>query len=55
MRAANYSSMNIFNQNQIKEINNIIKTNLVEGKDDFAAESHKTSEVSFIYLGKICC
>ena len=53
MRAANYSSMNIFNQNQIKEINNIIKTNLVEGKDDFAAESHKTSEVSFIYLGKI--
>ena len=26
---------------------------MVEGKDDFAAESHKTSEVSFIYLGKI--
>ena len=53
MRAANYSSMNIFNQDQIKEINNVIKANFVEGKDDFASESHKTSDVKFIYYGKI--
>ena len=36
MRAANYSSMNIFNETQIKEINRVIKSNFVEGKDDFA-------------------
>ena len=53
MRAANYSSMNIFNQDQIKEINNVIKANFVEGKDDFASDSHKTSDVKFIYFGKI--
>ena len=53
MRAANYSSMNIFNQNQIKEINNQIKSNFVEGKDDFAANSKKTADVKFVYLGKI--
>ena len=53
MRAANYSSMNIFNQDQIKEINSTIKSNFVEGKDDFAVDSHKTSDVKFIYLGKI--
>ena len=53
MRAANYSSMNIFNQDQIKEINSKIKSNFVEGKDDFAVDSHKTSDVKFIYLGKI--
>ena len=53
MRAANYSSMNIFNQEQIKEINSIIKSNLVEGKDDFASQSTKTSDVKFIYFGKI--
>ena len=52
MRASNYSSMNIFNENQIKEINNAIKLNFVEGKDDFAVDSHKTSDVKFIYLGK---
>ena len=53
MRAANYSSMNIFNENQVKEINKVIKLNFVEGKDDFAVDSHKTSDVKFIYLGKI--
>ena len=53
MRAVNYSSMNIFNENQIKEINKVIKSNFVEGKDDFAADSHKTSDVKFVYLGKI--
>jgi len=53
MRAANYSSMKIFNQDQIKEINNIIKSNFVDGKDDFATDSHKTSDVKFLYLGKI--
>ena len=53
MRAANYSSMNIFNENQIKEINKVIKSNFVEGKDDFATDSHKTSDVKFVYLGKV--
>ena len=53
MRAANYSSMNIFNETQVKEINKVIKSNFVEGKDDFAADSHKTSDVKFVYLGKI--
>tara|TARA_A100001234_G_C12543758_1_gene350048 strand:- start:108 stop:650 length:543 start_codon:yes stop_codon:yes gene_type:complete len=53
MRAANYSSMNIFNGDQIKEINKVIKSNFVEGKDDFAVDSQKTSDVKFIYLGKI--
>ena len=53
MRAANYSSMNIFNESQVKEINKVIKSNFVEGKDDFAVDSHKTSDVKFVYLGKI--
>ena len=53
MRAVNYSSMNIFNDSQIKEINTAIKSNFVEGKDDFAADSHKTSDVKFVYLGKV--
>ena len=53
MRAANYSSTNIFNQDQIKEINNVIKSNFIEGKDDFAADSLKTSDVRFIHFGKI--
>ena len=45
MRAVNYSSMNIFNMDQVKQINNIIKENFIEGKDDAAADSHKTSNV----------
>ena len=53
MRAANYLSMNIYNKEQIKEINAIIKSNLIEGKDDYAADSHKTSDVKFINLGKV--
>ena len=53
MRAANYSSMNLFNQDQIKEINKIIKKNLIQGKDNFAKESVKTSEVKFVNYGKI--
>ena len=53
MRAANYSSMNIFNKEQIKEINTIINTNFVEGKDDMAVDSQKTSNVKFINFGKI--
>ena len=53
MRAANYSSMNIFNESQIKEINRAIRSNFVEGKDDFAVDSHKTSDVKFVFLGKI--
>ena len=53
MRAANYSSMNIFNKEQIKQINSVIKENFIEGKDDAAADSHKTSNVKFVNLGKI--
>ena len=53
MRAANYSSMNIYNKEQIKEINAIIKSNLIEGKDDYAADAHKTSDVKFVNLGKV--
>ena len=53
MRAVNYSSMNIFNKEKVKEINNIIKENFIEGKDDSAAESRKTSNVKFVSLGKI--
>ena len=53
MRAANYSSMNLFNQDQIKEINKIIKKNLIQGKDNFAKESVKTSEVKFVNYGKL--
>ncbi len=53
MRAANYLSMNIFNRDQVKEINNIIRLNFIEGKDDYAADSHKTSDVKFVNFGKI--
>ena len=53
MRAANYSSMNIFNKDQIKEINKVITSNFVEGKDDFAVDSKKTSNVKFVNLGRI--
>ena len=53
MRAANYSSMNIFNKEQVKEINNVIKENFIEGRDDPAADAHKTSNVKFVNLGKI--
>ena len=53
MRAANYSSMNIFNLDQIKEINNVIKSNLIKGNDDSAKDSVKTSDVKFVNYGKI--
>ena len=53
MRAVNYSSMNIFNKEKVKEINSVIKENFIEGKDDSAAESLKTSNVKFVSLGKI--
>ena len=51
MRAANYSSMNLFNKDQVKEINSIINLNFVEGKDDFAVDSNKTSNVKFVNFG----
>ena len=53
MRAANYSSMNIYNKEQVKEINSIIRSNFVEGRDNFAAKSNKTSEVKFVFYGKL--
>ena len=53
MRAANYSSMNIYNQDQIKEINSIIRSNFVAGRDNFASKSNKTSEVKFVLYGNL--
>ena len=53
MRAANYSSMNIFNKDQIKDINKAITSSFVEGKDDLAVDSKKTSKVKFVNLGRI--
>ena len=53
MRAANYSSMNIFNLEQIKEINNVIKSNFIKGNDDYAKNSIKTSEIKFVNYAKI--
>ena len=53
MRAANYSSMNIFNLEQIREINNIIKLNFIKGNDDYAKESLKTSDIKFVNYGKV--
>jgi|TARA_B110000444_G_C18575128_1_gene471311 PKHD-type hydroxylase len=53
MRAANYSSMNIFNKEQVQEINSVINGNLIKGKDDYAGEAKKTSDVKFLYYGKI--
>ena len=53
MRAANYSSMNIFNKDQVNEINKVITSNFVEGKDDYAVDSNKTSNVNFVNLGRI--
>ena len=47
MREANYASMNIFNSDQVSEINNIIKNNLIQGKDK-PATAKKTSEVKFV-------
>ena len=53
MRAANYSSMSIFNLDQIKEINDIIKLNFIRGNDDYAKDAVKTSNVKFVNYGKI--
>ena len=53
MRAANYSSMNIFNLDQIKEINNIIRSNFIKGNDDYAKVAVKTSDVKFVNFGNI--
>ena len=53
MRAANYSSMNIFNLDQIKEINETIKLNFIKGNDDYAKDAVKTSDVKFVNYGKI--
>mgnify|MGYP001230553916 CR=1 FL=1 len=52
MREANYASMNIFNSDQVSEINNIIKNNLIQGKDK-PATAKKTSEVKFVNFNKI--
>ena len=55
MREATYSfAKNLFNDNQIKEINSIIKKNLnVDAKDAPAISAEKTSEIKFLKLGTI--
>ena len=52
MREANYVSMNIFNIDQVREINNVIKKNLIQGKDN-PATAIKTSAVKFVNFEKI--
>ena len=52
MREANYASMNIFNNDQVSEINKVIKNNLIQGKDK-PATAIKNSEVKFINFEKI--
>jgi hypothetical protein len=53
MRAANYSSMNVFNPEQIREINNVIKLNFIQGNDVHDKDAIKTSDVKFVNYGKI--
>ena len=53
MRAATYSSMKIFNDEQVRELNNLIKENIIQGKDDLATGAKKTSDVKFVNFGKI--
>jgi|TARA_B110000046_G_C12837380_1_gene332058 PKHD-type hydroxylase len=55
MREATYSfAKNLFNVEQIKEINSIIKKNLnVDAKDAPAISAKKTSEIKFLKLGTI--
>ena len=53
MRAANYSSMNVFNPEQIREINNVIKLNFIQGNDVHDKDAIKTSDLKFVNYGKI--
>ena len=55
MREATYSFVkNLFNDDQIKEINSIIKKNLnVDAKDAPAISAEKTSDVKFLKLGGV--
>ncbi len=54
MRETTYSfAKNIFNSEQIKEINNVIRNSFIDGKDLQAVEARKTSDVKFIKLGSI--
>ena len=54
MRETTYSyAKNIFNSDQIKEINNVIKDNFIEGKDLLATGAQKSSDVKFLRLGPV--
>ena len=55
MREATYSfAKKLFNVEQIREINSIIKKNLnVDAKDAPAISAEKTSEIKFLKLGTI--
>ena len=53
MREAPYSFGKIYNFDQVKELNNIIKQNFIEGEDDYARGAEKTSDVKFLRFGRI--
>ena len=53
MREAPYSHAKLYDKDQIKEINKVIKENFIEGKDDYALAARKTSEVKFVRFGRI--
>ena len=54
MRETTYSfAKNLFNPNQIKEINEQVKKNFISGSDFLATGAKKSSNVKFLYLGSI--
>ena len=53
MREAPYIFGKIYNLEQVKEINNTIKENFIEGDDNYARGAEKTSDVKFLRFGRI--
>ena len=53
MREAPYIFGKIYNFEQVKEINNVIKENFIEGEDNYARGAEKTSDVKFVRFGQI--
>ena len=54
MRETTYSyAKNLFNPNQIKEINTQVQKSFITGSDFLATGAKKSSNVKFLYLGSI--
>lgn len=53
MREAPYSFAKIFNDAQVKELNEIIKKNFIKSEDVYATGAQKTSDVKFVRFGSI--